>query len=123
VAGDFRKGGGAANFGPTGRLRPRSKDPTDLSSQESPAVAQLRSIVDAEQAHYRRTDRYGNLDELIRTGDLTPVGPHAPLRLTVGGYRLELRIASRGFYATATPLAPGSRSFTGDDSGFIVANP
>jgi hypothetical protein len=46
VAGEFRKGGGTTNFGSAGHFRPRGKDPTDLSAQESPAAAQLREIVE-----------------------------------------------------------------------------
>ncbi len=40
---------------------------------------------------------------------------------TARGYRFELTSKGDEFGVTASPLMPGPRSFTGDDSGFIAA--
>jgi hypothetical protein len=123
VAGEFRRGATGTTFGAPGHFRPREKNPTDLSLHEAPAVAQLRELLDAEEAHYRKKGRYASFDELSQTGDLKLTVSHTSTWFDSYGYRFTLKVQDGSFTVVATPRASGSRPFTGDDTGFIVANP
>jgi serine/threonine protein kinase len=126
VADAFRNGKEqpAGTFGATGRrFRPREREPKDLSPGEKPAVAMLRSMITAEEAHYRKANRYAGLDELLRSGEFVLRIPHGNGSFQENGYRFELKNAKDGFNVTATPLTGGVRAFSGDDSDFIRSNP
>ena len=110
---------GSYGGGATARRRPRS--PMDLTLAEMPAVATLRHLINAEQAHYRRHERYGSFQELAEARLLRLDVPVAVSRFARRNYRFELEVEADGFRVAAVPLAPGRRGFVGDDTGFIQA--
>jgi serine/threonine protein kinase len=113
-------GGGSSSYGTSRQLPRRPLFPRHAPA-ERPAVAGLRWILVAENAHHRKTGRYGTLAELASSGDL-------PLRQSLSGgafqrngYRFTVKATSDSFRADARPLAPGPRAFYVDDNGFVLA--
>ena len=100
--------------------RNRERSPRDLTPFERPAVATIRHIIDREEAFHRRDGRYATFADLGRAGAFLDV-PSQTLNFRRRGYRFELALESNGFRIVAEPMAPGPRSFVGDDSGFIRA--
>jgi hypothetical protein len=86
-------------------------------------VKQLRALLDAEQAYYRKALHYASLDDLVKAGALVLTTPHSATVVEAEGYRYELRIEKGGFSIVANPVEPLGRSFIGDDTGIIQANP
>jgi hypothetical protein len=122
LAGKFRNQGGSpsGSFGATGRFRPRERSPRDLTPFERPAVATIRHLIDRQEAFHRREGRYATFDDLGRSGPFLDV-PAQPLAFQRRGYRFALALERDGFRIVAEPMAPGPRSFVGDDSGYIRA--
>jgi eukaryotic-like serine/threonine-protein kinase len=123
LADKFRSGQGSrtsGGFGASGRFRARERSPRDLTPVERPAVATIRHLIDREEAFHRREGRYANFADLGRSGPFLDV-PTQNLTFQRRGYRFELTVESDGFRIVAEPMAPGPRSFVGDDSGFIRA--
>jgi serine/threonine-protein kinase len=110
-----------SSFGATGRFQQRERTPRSLALIERPAVATMRHVIEAEEAFYRRNNRYGTLPDLQKAGTLfldVPIQTTAFLRK---GYRFEISVEGSGFRLAAVPLSPGGRPFVGDDSGMIRA--
>ena len=123
LADKFRSNQGSrtsGGFGASGRFRARERSPRDLTPFERPAVATIRHIIDREEAFHRRDGRYATFADLGRAGAFLDV-PSQTLNFRRRGYRFELALESNGFRIVAEPMAPGPRSFVGDDSGFIRA--
>jgi hypothetical protein len=121
VAGKFRSNQGSSNsggFGASRNYQRRERSPRDLAPIERPAVATIRHIMDREEAFHRKEGRYATLADLGRSGAFLDV-PHQTLNFERRGYRFELALESDGFRVVAEPMAPGPRSFVGDDTGYI----
>jgi len=113
---------GSSSFGASGRFQARERTPRNLLPAERPAVATLRHVIDAEEAYYRKANRYGPLPELAKAGTLFLDVPLQASGFVRRGYRFEMQTTADGFHVTAVPLTPGSRPFIGDDSGIIRPN-
>jgi len=108
----------ASRFGATGRFRPRDRNPRPQGPVEVSAIRTLRYIIDNEEAFHRKSGRYGTLKDLF-TAQLPLDVPHTADSFQRRGYRFSLEISDGGYRVTAMPAQPGSRPFTGDDSGII----
>jgi len=80
----------------------------------------LRHVMDAEEAYHKTAGRYGTFSELSEKYLPLDV-PRQDLSFMRTGYRFNLTVEADGFRVTATPTAPVTRSFVGDDSGYIRA--
>jgi hypothetical protein len=123
LADKFRSSQGSrpsGGFGASGRFRARQRSPRDLTPTERPAVATIRHLIDREEAFHRKEGRYATLADLGRSGPFLDV-PTQALAFQRRGYKFELTVERDGFRIVAEPMAPGPRSFVGDDSGFIRA--
>ena len=101
------------------RFNRRAKIPKHTAA-EQPAVATLAWILSAQNAHQRRTGRYGSLQELLAARDLPMSESHPSGGFERRGYRFTVTTTGSGFRADAHPLAPGGRAFYTDDSGFVL---
>jgi hypothetical protein len=108
-------------MGSGARFQPRERSPRVLAPAERPAVAVLRHVINAEEAFHRTAGRYGSLSELSKAQNLLLDVPIQDLSFIRRGYRFDLTVEADGFRVAATPTAPGTRPFVGDDSGFIRA--
>jgi serine/threonine-protein kinase len=106
------------NFGATGRLQRRERNPRPSGPLELSAIKTLRYLMDNQEALRRKSGHYGNFSELFKQ---TPFDtPHSAETFQRRGYRYALEVASDGFKITALPVQPGPRAFRGDDSGYIL---
>jgi hypothetical protein len=122
LAESYRSGSSSGgSYGTSARFRRRPKSPVRLAPVERPAVAALRHVMNAQEAFYRRSERYGTLRELAEEGALLLDVAISDEQFRRKGYRFELGLEEDGFRVVAQPLAPGPRAFVGDDSGFIRA--
>jgi eukaryotic-like serine/threonine-protein kinase len=125
VAGTYRSdrgSSGSGGFGATGRLRARPRSPQNLGPVERPAVATLRHIMDRQEFFKKKEGRYGTLADLKSAVGFALDVPVSGNSFQRKGYRFELSLKDDGFTVTALPNAPTGRTFTGDDSGFILAD-
>jgi hypothetical protein len=111
--------GNPGSFGTNRRFAQRERSPRDLGPGERPAVATLRHVMDREEVYKKATGRYGTLAEMARASGFGLDVPFAATQFQRKGYRFDLTIEEDGFKVTAVPAGPGSRSFVGDDSGYI----
>jgi hypothetical protein len=122
LADAYRSGSTASTpFGGGATFRGRPRSPRDLVPAERPAVATLRHVMNAEEAFQSKNGRYGAFGELVRSRALLMDVPVQDRSFVRKGYRFEVSVESDGFTIVATPVAPGTRPFVGDDSGFIRA--
>ena len=120
LAQQYRSGGGSGSaFGSTNRFRRRPRI-APHGPAEQPAVRALAWILSAENAHLRRTGRYGTLDELVESGDLPLRGERSDDGFTRQRYRFTVSASGETFRAEARPLAPAGRAFYVDDAGFVL---
>ena len=82
----------------------------------------LAWILSAENAHLRRTGRYGTLDELVEAGDLPLHGERSDDGFARQRYRFTVSASGETFRAEARPLAPAGRAFYVDDAGFVLVD-
>jgi eukaryotic-like serine/threonine-protein kinase len=111
--------GRTGTFGATGRFQARERTPRALLPAERPAVATMRHVIDAEEQYQAKNGRYGTLTEMAKAGTLFLDVSIQPGSFVRRGYRFELQPSGSSFRVSATPITPGSRPFTGDDSGII----
>jgi hypothetical protein len=83
-------------------------------------VRALAWILSAQNAHFRRTGRYGSLRELVDSGDLPLTGEWSDDGFVRRQYRFSVTASGRSFRADAQPLDPLGRAFYTDDSGFVL---
>jgi hypothetical protein len=123
LAESFRssQGGPTSSLGSEGRFRPRDRSPRVLAPTERPAVAVLRHVMNAQEAFHRSAGHYGTLAELSKAQNLLLDVPMQDRSFMRKGYRFDLTVEEDGFRVTATPSAPGTRPFVGDDTGIIRA--
>jgi hypothetical protein len=122
LADAYRSGSsGGSGYGSSARFRRRPRSPVRLVPVERPAVAALRHVINAQEAFYRKNERYGTLGELSAQRALLLDVAISVDSFRRKGYRFELSLEDDGFRVVARPLAPGPRAFVGDDSGFIRA--
>jgi len=123
LAESFRnsQGGPTSSLGSGARFKPRDRSPRVLAPVERPAVAVLRHVMNAQEAFHRTAGRYGTLAELSKAQTLLLDVPIQELSFMRKGYRFDLAVEGDSFRVTATPSAPGTRPFVGDDSGIIRA--
>ena len=88
--------------------------PHATAANEMAAMTRLTAIAKAEMMYQVESGgRYGSLDELIQKGFAND-----PSKGKLTGYRLEVKVGSDGFQATATPEKfpiTGKRSFYIDE--------
>ena len=82
----------------------------------------LAWILSAENAHLRRTGRYGTLDELVKAGDLPLPDEPGDGGWVRKQYRFTVTASGDTFRAEAQPLSPAGRAFYTDDSGFVLVD-
>ena len=122
LADAYRSGStGGVPYGGGARFRERERSPRNLAPVERPAVAAMRHVMNAQEAYQRKSGRYGSFADLTKSQTLLLDVPVQDRSFMRKGYRFELTIESDGYKVMATPVAPGGRSFVGDDSGFIRA--
>jgi hypothetical protein len=83
-------------------------------------VRVLAWILSAQNAHQRRTGRYGTLDELVASGDLPLSGQRTDDGFVRRQYRFTVRVAGDTFRADAHPLSSRGRPFYVDDAGYVL---
>ena len=86
---------------------------------EFPAVATLRHVMNAQEAFYKKENRYGTLPELKSAGLLRLDVPFQARPFLRANYRFDLVVEGDSFRVTALPTGGGLRPFVGDDSGYI----
>ena len=123
LAESFRssQGGPTSSLGSGARFRPRDRSPRVLAPTERPAVAVMRHVMNAQEAFHRSAGHYGTLAELSKAHTLLLDVPIQERSFMRKGYRFDLTVEEDGFRVTATPSAPGTRPFVGDDTGIIRA--
>jgi len=87
-------------------------------ADEMAALSRLHGIAAAEERYSLEYDgAYATLPELIEKGYIGD-----PSQGKLSGYRFEIRVAERGFQATAVPVkygVTGKRSFYVDESKMV----
>jgi serine/threonine protein kinase len=116
---EYSSANGRGGFGTSRSLRKRALFPPH-GPAERPAVMGLRWILVAEKAHHRQAGRYGNLEELVRSGDLPLRQVPAGGVFERNGYRFSVKASGDSFRADARPLTPGPRAFYVDDNGYVL---
>jgi hypothetical protein len=74
----------------------------------------------AQNAHHRRTGRYGTLDELVAANDLPLAGQRTGDGFVRRQYRFRVTGGGDSFRADAQPLSPRGRAFYVDDTGYVL---
>lgn len=91
--------------------------PMVAAANETAAVARLREIVTGQETHKAKFGSYVSLEQLVEKKMISD-----PSKGKLGGYKYELQVNSKGFYATAVPAeygVTGKRSFYVDHTGMI----
>jgi hypothetical protein len=107
------------SFGTQNRLRMRARSPQARNVAERSAIATMRFLMNTEERFNKRTGRYGTLAEIGAGMTQYLDVQFQPRSFQRRGYRFNLTAERDSFSLTASPLAPGLRSFVGDDSGYI----
>jgi hypothetical protein len=113
-------GGDRPQFGASARYNKRPRIPRDTRPPEIPAVRGLAWILSAQNAHFRRTGRYGTLEQLVASGDFPYAGPRSANGFDRKEYRFTITSSGDEFRADARPLSPRGRPFYVDDNGFVL---
>ena len=111
--------GEAPAYGSSSRFNRRPRIPRH-GPAEQPAVRGLAWILSAQNAHMKRSGRYGTLSELIAAGDLPLTGGRTSDAFERRAYRFTISASGEEFRADAVPLAPRGRAFYVDDNGFVL---
>jgi hypothetical protein len=111
--------GGTSSFGTSRRFPARQRIPRGVTLAERPAVGTLLHLHSVEEAHHRRTGRYGTLSELQAAGLLVLDVSLDGAGFKRKGYTFSVMVDGDGYRAEAVPQAPIGRSFLVDDTGKV----
>jgi hypothetical protein len=114
----FRSSGSSA-YGTHYRVRPKAPQVTPA---ERPAIATLLHLISAEEAYNTKNGHYGSLQDLVRARNALLDVPVTATGFQRRNYHFQVAVEDDGFKVTAVPTAPGLRSFSGDDTGYIKAH-